>query len=397
MNRLLLAGTLALLACSTAQADTPPTYYGRWGAMGSDNGQFATPRGIGVNPWGDVYVADYNNQRVQRFTALGAFDTAWGSFGSDTSQFIGPWDIAISKTGNVYVAEGAQQRVQEFTKDGVFVRVWGTGGTAIGQFSTPTGIAIGPNGGVYVTERANNRVQEFDLNGGFIRSWGSQGSGDGQFIVPRGITVGNDGAVYVCDWFNDRIQKFDSTGAFLSKWDWSLIGTPNDIATDPQGNLLVTDQANHRVVKLDTSGNVLTTFGSSGNGPGQFDTPENVAVSPYGFIYVSDSALNLVSLFAPAGVSAPPNRPGGFAVLGSIPNPARGAGKIRFELPAAASVTAGIYDVSGRLVRPLCENLLQSAGTHDLSWDGRGLAAGIYHVVVQSGSFSSAKKIVVLE
>jgi len=110
MNRLLLAGTLALLACSTAQADTPPTYYGRWGAMGSDNGQFATPRGIGVNPWGDVYVADYNNQRVQRFTALGAFDTAWGSFGSDTSQFIGPWDIAISKTGNVYVAEGAQRR-----------------------------------------------------------------------------------------------------------------------------------------------------------------------------------------------------------------------------------------------------------------------------------------------
>jgi len=397
---LALLTTISWMACAVARADTPPVYYGRWGGMGTADGQFNVPRGIGVDPWGPVFVADYNNQRVQKFEPLGSFVTAWGSFGSDTSQFNGVWDIAFSKAGNLYVVEGGQSRLQEFTRNGFFIRQWGGFGTGIGQFQTPTGIAIGPNLGVYVCERVGNRIQEFDLNGGFIRSWGSQGLGDGQFLAPRGIAVGLDGSVYVADWFNDRIQKFDSTGAFVAKWDWSSIGTPNYIAVDPQGNLLVTNPPGHNVVKLDTNGNVLTSFGSSGNAPGQFDTPEKVAVSAAGFIYVSDSVLNFVSLFVPATVDAA-RSPGEFAVYGSVPQPMTSQADIGFALPHAAPVTVGIYDITGRLVRELCRDRCESAGEHEVAWDrsddhGRRVPAGVYQVLVRSGSFARANKVTVL-
>jgi streptogramin lyase len=391
-----------LIGGTVARADTPPTYFGRWGGPGTDHGQFTNPRGVAVDPLGFVYVADYNNQRIQKFDALGSFVTAWGSFGSDTSHFIGPWDVAVSKAGNVYTIETSQARVQEFTKDGLFIRKWGTTGTGAGQFQTPIGIAISSNGAVYVGERTGLRIQEFDLNGDFIRTLGSAGTGDGQFQALFDVAVGNDGNVYATDIFCDCVQKFDSTGTFLAKWDWSAIGTPSSVAVDTQGNLLVTDSANNRVVKLDTSGNVLTTFGSPGNGPGQFMAVERVEVAPSGYIYVTDSQLDFVSLFVPPDVDAGPPGIGSFAVYGSVPQPITSRGAIRFQLPATARVSVGIYDVSGRLVRQLSKDAVYGAGVHELPWDRRDdkdrrVVAGVYQVLVRSASYSGTKKLVVVD
>jgi hypothetical protein len=51
-----------------------------WGGLGEGEGQFNRPWGMAVSPAsGDLYVADYNNSRVQRFNASGEFVGAWGS------------------------------------------------------------------------------------------------------------------------------------------------------------------------------------------------------------------------------------------------------------------------------------------------------------------------------
>lgn len=56
------------------------SYLGGFGAAGSKPGQFDSPRGVAVDPYGDVWVADTGNGRVQKFTAGGApllsFDSA---------------------------------------------------------------------------------------------------------------------------------------------------------------------------------------------------------------------------------------------------------------------------------------------------------------------------------
>lgn len=49
------------------------TYLGGWGSHGSLPGEFDNPRGITVDPYGDIYVADSGNNRVEKFTSTGKF------------------------------------------------------------------------------------------------------------------------------------------------------------------------------------------------------------------------------------------------------------------------------------------------------------------------------------
>jgi PKD repeat protein len=114
----------------------------------------------------------------------------------------------------VYVADYNNNRVQKFNPDGTFVTAWGSLGSENGQFNGPYYIAIDKYGAVYVTDSNNHRVQKFDPNGGFIGAWGSQGSGDGQFNSPKGIFIYNETStayVFVVDSGNNRIQKFKVT------------------------------------------------------------------------------------------------------------------------------------------------------------------------------------------
>jgi len=48
------------------------------GSSGEVEGQFWNPTGIAVDATGNVYVADRDNHRIQKFTADGQFINAWG-------------------------------------------------------------------------------------------------------------------------------------------------------------------------------------------------------------------------------------------------------------------------------------------------------------------------------
>ncbi len=75
-----------------------------------------------------------------------AFLAKWGSEGSGDGQFRSPWGIAVDASGNVYVADFGNDRVQKFGPDGAFITKWGSEGTGDGQFAyqNPTGLAVDP-------------------------------------------------------------------------------------------------------------------------------------------------------------------------------------------------------------------------------------------------------------
>src|SRR3989442_10471867 len=81
----------------------PPVYLTQWGSQGSGNGQFNYPFGVATDAAGNVYVADANNNRIQKFTAAGTYLTEWGSFGTGDGQFDSPQGVATDASGNVYV------------------------------------------------------------------------------------------------------------------------------------------------------------------------------------------------------------------------------------------------------------------------------------------------------
>ena len=180
----------------------------RWGATGSDPGQFRSPYDVALDDSGHVFVTDYSNHRVQVFDAGGVFLRTWGALGSGPGQFFYPAGITIGAEGHVFVAENNNHRVQEFTRDGAFVAVLGSFGTAPGQFDTPNFLGADTRGNVFVCDENNSRIEVFAAGGAFRTWWGGLGSGPGAFRFPNDVAVDDAGNSYVADTDNHRVQKF---------------------------------------------------------------------------------------------------------------------------------------------------------------------------------------------
>jgi hypothetical protein len=88
-------------------------------------------------------------------------------------------------------------------------------------------------------------------------------------------------------------------------------------------------------------------------------------------------------------------------LLPGSPNPFRDAASIAYNLPSAGSVTIGVYDVSGRLVRQVLDGASE-AGLHAVQWDGtdasgKAVAAGVYFCRIDAGGETDTQSIVFLK
>jgi subtilisin family serine protease len=85
---------------------------------------------------------------------------------------------------------------------------------------------------------------------------------------------------------------------------------------------------------------------------------------------------------------------------GAVPNPFNPMTEIKFSIPADASVNLKLYDVSGRLVRNLMSENLES-GQHSVTWNGRddsgrSVASGTYFARLVVDGVSSVKSMVLV-
>ncbi|MFZ2958080.1 MAG: hypothetical protein WA705_14425 [Candidatus Ozemobacteraceae bacterium] len=290
------------LKITVVQSHTNRNFITKWGHLGSGNAQFNHPIGIAIDAGENVFVAEYNNHRIQKLDSSGNFITKWGTLGFGDGQFNNPTGIAVDSAGNVFVTDYLNHRIQKFDSTGNFITKWGTQGSRDGQFDGPHGIAIDAGGNVFVADHLYHRVQKFDSTGNFITKWGSLGSGNGQFNHPTGIAVDSTGNVFVSDYLNHRIQKFDSNGNFITMWGnlgsrSGQFNEPIGIAIDGTGNLFVSDCLNHRIQKFDSKGNFITKWGSPGWGNGQFDGPDGIAFDAEGNVFISDSGNDRIQEF----------------------------------------------------------------------------------------------------
>jgi tripartite motif-containing protein 71 len=86
----------------------------KWGTLGIGDGQFHTPYGIDVDSTGNVWVADRNNARIQKFDKNGNFLLKFGSLGAEEGQFVDPEHLAIDSNGYVYVSDRGNNNIQVF-------------------------------------------------------------------------------------------------------------------------------------------------------------------------------------------------------------------------------------------------------------------------------------------
>jgi len=85
-----------------------------------------------------------------------------------------------------------------------------------------------------------------------------------------------------------------------------------------------------------------------------------------------------------------------FALHPAYPNPFNPTTAVSFELRAASRVNLKVYDTAGREVKTLVEGW-REAGVHQVTFDGSGLASGVYLVRMEAGDFTATMKLVLLK
>lgn len=70
-----------------------------------------------------------------------------------------PYDVAIAPDGSVYVCEYGNSRVQRFSKDGEPLGTWGRPGRGEGELFNPWAVAVDGRGRVFVVDSNNHRIQ----------------------------------------------------------------------------------------------------------------------------------------------------------------------------------------------------------------------------------------------
>jgi RHS repeat-associated protein len=282
----------------------------QFGVLGSANGEFSSPRAIAVNQTsGNLFVADFGNNRVQEFNSKGEFIRKWGAEGTGNGQFKALQGVAIDPEGHIWTIEGGgflgNNRVQEFTAEGAYITQFGKEGTEAGQFKHPEAIATDAEGHIWVADTENNRIQEFKPSGEFIRKFGSEGTGNGQLKSPAGIAIDSEGKVWVSDTGNDRIQRLSATGTYLSQFGTpgpnpGQFSEPRGVAIDGKGNLWIADTGNNRVQES-TATEFLRQFGGGASGPGHLSAPAGVATDSEGNVWVADTSHNRIQEFDSEG------------------------------------------------------------------------------------------------
>ena len=132
--------------------------------------------------------------------------------------------MAVDPAGNVYVTDFNNQRVETFyrnTSGGYnFLTQWGfvgspgIGGSGDGKFNGPTGVAVDRSGKVYVTDTYNYRIQKFTASGDFRGAWNSFYPGAGQFYGLSGVAAAG-GNLYTVDQSASRVLIFSAPTASL--------------------------------------------------------------------------------------------------------------------------------------------------------------------------------------
>ena len=167
--------------------------------------KFSRPFGVAVDKNDNIYVSDWGNSSLFKFSKEGKLMKVVGKEGTRPEEFS---DLSFIKVinGKLYVCDHGNNRVQILNTELESVNSFACQGG-------PNDIAQDGAGNVYVI---GGCVQVFDYNGQFLSTFSEKGAASKQLDSPHGICIGSDQLVYVCEWKNDCVSVFKISGEFVT-------------------------------------------------------------------------------------------------------------------------------------------------------------------------------------
>ncbi|HEU4887738.1 MAG TPA: hypothetical protein VFV49_07630 [Thermoanaerobaculia bacterium] len=303
--------------------------------------RLSQPMGTAVDGAGNVYVADLDNHRIRRIDAAsgtittfaGTYEGFSGDEGPATSAHLdAPYGMAFDAAGNLYIADYFNDRVRRVSAaTGIITTIAGTGedgdagdgGLATAaELDGPTGLAFDTAGNLYIADYNNHRIRRI-TTAGIISTVAGNGtlgfSGDGgaatsaQLRYPTGVAVDGDGNLYIADRENNRVRQVAAGSGIIATFAvgggtyaepqlaiHSRLDDPTTVVLDAMGNLYIAEYSGtHRIKKVTAATGMMTTVVGNGDigfgGDGGVATaaslryPFGISIDVHGTLYIADS------------------------------------------------------------------------------------------------------------
>jgi uncharacterized delta-60 repeat protein len=184
---------------------------------------------------------------------------------------------------------------------------------------------------------------------------------------------------------------------------------PSAIAVSPDGEIYLAGQtrgvstlSDCATLRYNADGGLLWSARYSGSGSPSIDEGTAMCLDSLGNVIVAGFATMASTGEDILLIKYPPTGPGVAEAprvsirdwaLAVSPNPARGRFAVCYDVPRSGRVSVGIYDVSGRLVKPLAAGAV-AAGRYSAGVPRGALPAGTYFVTLVSGVERMSRKVV---
>jgi type IX secretion system substrate protein/NHL repeat-containing protein len=261
IRKISISGIITTIAGSTSTA------YSGDGGPATDAGLGSGPWGLGTDAAGNVFFADYSGG-IREISTSGIISVVAGNFsgiyGGDggpatAAGFVAPYGVTIDAAGNMYIADYLDNRVRKVNTAGIVSTIAGNGylsGSGMGGYSGdgaaatlaelagPTGVAIDAAGNIYIADMNNHAVRKVNP-AGIISTYAGTGmpgfSGDGgpataaTMFAAGGVSLSTSGDLYIADPLNNRIRKVThagTTGVANVSDDRRISIYPNPVSTE---------------------------------------------------------------------------------------------------------------------------------------------------------------------
>ncbi len=284
---------------------------------------------------GNAAKAQYIVNTIAGITA-GGFN--FDGIQATTAELFHPNGIAKDANGNIYIADYSNNRIRKIDNTGIITTIAGDGTAAhsgdnnfafAAQVFNPAGLVVDANNNIYFTENGWNTIRKIDASGIITTIAGVGGGGaytgdhglaiNAKLNQPYGIAIDNNGVIYFADRNNHCIRKIatDNTITTVAGRGISFPGYtgdngladsaklqyPGGVAVDNLGNIFIADTWNNVIRKVNSNDSIFTiagtgTAGSNGDGAAAIlatmNHPYSVAVDAAGFVYIADYSNNVI-------------------------------------------------------------------------------------------------------